>query len=88
MNSVDFLNFSVGVGFLILAGFISYVCIRFAQTLKSFKMLADDAQNITSDVRSLKDKFELGLAKFISAALNTGTLLLTKKGGGKKHGKH
>ncbi len=88
MNSADFLNISVGVGFLVLVGFISYVCIRLTQTLESLKTLTDDAQNITSDVRLLKDKFELGLAKFVNAALNTGTLFLTKKGGGKKRGKH
>lgn len=86
MNSNDFLNISVGVGFLVLVGFIAYVCIRLSETLKSIKILADDTQSIAQGVKSIKDQLILGIAKFLNVALNSGTLLLKKKGGG-KHGK-
>lgn len=76
----------MGIGFLILVGFISFACFRLSQTLKSVKELVDDAKNLTQDVKSIKDQIQVGLAKLLNTILNAGTLLLNKKGG-KKYGK-
>lgn len=76
----------MGIGFLILVGFISYACFRLSQTLQSVNSLVQDAKSITHDVKSLKDQIELGLAKLLTTILNAGTMLLNKKGG-KKYGK-
>ncbi|MDO8452797.1 MAG: hypothetical protein Q7S79_03540 [bacterium] len=83
MNLQDFLYLSLAVGFLILVGFISFAAFRLGKTLESIKRVVDNAEDITHDVKAVKDQIKSGLITTIMTALNLTTAVLKRKGGGK-----
>lgn len=75
MASQDFLNYSLGIGFLILVGFASYSFYNLSQTLKESTSILTKIDDITKDVESLKDVIKNGILYLIS--------MFSKKGGDK-----
>lgn len=83
MNLQDFLYLSLAVGFLILVGFISFAAYKLGKTLGSIKEVVDDAEDITHDVKAVKNQVKSGLITALMTGLNLATTILKKKGGGK-----
>lgn len=75
MTSQDFLFYSVGVGFLILVGFLSYAAFNLSQTLKKSTSILEKVDDITKDVDDLKNVIKHGIKYLMN--------LFTKKGGDK-----
>ncbi|MDD2823402.1 MAG: hypothetical protein PHQ59_04980 [Candidatus Daviesbacteria bacterium] len=61
MTSQDFLFLSLGTGFLILAGFISYAAYHLAQSLKTLKLILENAEDVSEDIDKLKNTIKFGL---------------------------
>ena len=76
MASQDFLFYSLGLGFLILVGFLSYAAYCLAKSLKTLSLILQDAEDISNDI----NKLEKGIK---SRLLNLLRIFL-KKGGEKK----
>ena len=52
MNSQDFLQITLGVGFIILVSCIIFITFYFVKVLKSFRDLLDDADNIAMGIKN------------------------------------
>jgi hypothetical protein len=76
MTSQDFLFFSLAVGFIILASFVSFAFLQLAQTLRSLKQVLDSAGSISRDVEAVKDQIKSGA---LTAFLTTLNLFLRKR---------
>ncbi len=70
MSSLDFLYYALGGGFLVLVGFLSYVLVHVVETLRSVKRMLDNVEDITNDVREVKNSMKSG-------AFHLGKLFLT-----------
>lgn len=66
MISQDFLFYSLGLGFLILVGFISYAAFNLSKTLKEATSILVKVDDITKDVESLKDVIKNGIFYLMS----------------------
>ena len=75
MTSQDFLFYSLGIGFLILVGFLSYAAFNLSQTLKKSTSILEKVDDITKDVDDLKNVIKHGIQYLMN--------LFTKKGGDK-----
>jgi hypothetical protein len=75
MSSLNFLYYSLGIGFLILVGFLSYTLISLSQTLKRLTSILVKVDDITKDVGDLKDFIKNGILYLKD--------MFTKKGGDK-----
>lgn len=75
MVSGDFLNYSIGLGFLILVGFASYAFYNLSLTLKQSTSILTKVDDITKDVESLKDVIKNGILYLLN--------IFSKKGGDK-----
>lgn len=64
--SQDFLFYSLGVGFLILVGFISYSFYNLSKSLKEATSILEKVDSITKDVESLKDLIKNGILYLLS----------------------
>lgn len=73
MTSLDFLNFSVGVGFLVLVGFLSYAAFNLSGTLKKLTSILNKIDDIAKDADELKNFIKEGILNIKS--------LFAKKGG-------
>lgn len=76
MTSQEFLFYSLAIGFLILAGFISLAAYRLAKALESLKVLIDNLEDTTKDLNIIKNKIKLGALTGISTLLG---MLLKKR---------
>lgn len=83
MNLQNFLYLSLAVGFLILVGFISFAAYRIGKTAESIKEVVDNAEDITHDVKTVKNQIKSGLITTFMTGLNLITAILKKKGGDK-----
>ena len=63
---LDFLYYSLGIGFLILVGFLSYAAISLSQTLKRMTSILVKVDDITKDVNDLKDLIKSGILYLLS----------------------
>ena len=78
MISQNFLYYSLGIGFLILVGFLSYAALSLSKTLKKLTSILIKVDDVAKDADDLKNYIKQGI------------LYLTKffvKKGGDKHGK-
>lgn len=66
MNSLNFLYYSLGVGFLILVGFLSYAAYSLSESLKKISSILIKVDDITKDVESLKDIIKSGILYLVS----------------------
>ncbi len=78
MDSQDLLNYSLGIGFLILVGFLSYAAYSLSKTLLKLTSILEKIDDITGAVNDLKNTIKNGILYL--------TNMLLKKGGD-KHGK-
>jgi hypothetical protein len=70
MESINFLHYSLGVGFLLLAGFISYAFYNLANSFKETTSILKKVDDITKDVESLKDVIKNGILYLLSMFSN------------------
>ncbi len=66
MDSVNFLHYSIGTGFLVLVGFISYAFYNLSKSLKETTSILTKVDDITKDVESLKDIIKSGILYLVS----------------------
>lgn len=71
MESVDILNISLAVGFISIAGFLSYALFQLAATLKETKRVLADVKDTTADFTMLKENMKLGVFSILSTLLAT-----------------
>lgn len=79
MDSTNFLNYSLGVGFLVLVGFISYAFYNLSQALKESTSILKKVDAITKDVESLKDVIKNGILYLVSIFSKKGVVRNDKK---------
>ena len=75
MTSYDFFNYSLGIGFLILAGFLSYAAFNLSQTLKNLSSVIEKVDDVAKDAEDLKNSIKSGILTLMS--------MFIKKGGDK-----
>jgi hypothetical protein len=75
MSSQDFLYYSLGIGFLVLVGFLSYTAFTLSKTLKNLTSIFEKVDDITEDVDKLKNIFKSGIVYLMN--------IFSKKGGDK-----
>ena len=66
MNSLNFLYYSLGIGFLVLVIFISYAFYNLSQTLKESTSILTKVDDITKDVEDLKNLIKSGILYLLS----------------------
>ena len=66
MSSVDFMNYSIGLGFLVLAGFASYAFYNLSQALKESTSILTKVDEITKDVNDVKNLIKHGISYLVS----------------------
>ena len=76
MASSDFLYYSLGIGFLILVGFVSYAAFSISKTLNKLTSILIKVDDIANDTDDLKNYIKGGILGLLSMFL--------KKGGVKK----
>ena len=76
MVSQDFLFYSLGIGFLILVGFVSYAAYNLSLTLKELTSILTKVDDIAQDAEDLKNYIKKGIMSFLN-------LFVARKGGGK-----
>ena len=72
MTPQDFLFYSLGIGFLILIGFLSYAAFSLSQTLKNLTSILVKIDDIAKDADDLKNKIKLGILNLMSMFLKKG----------------
>lgn len=70
MATQDFLFYALGIGFLVLVGFLSYASYWLAQSLKALTRTVQNAESITSDIFALRNWLEFSFLKLISTFIN------------------
>lgn len=84
MTSMDFLNYSLGLGFLILIGFASYALYNLSLTLKESTSILTKVDEITKDVNDVKNLIKHGISYLMSMFSNKdnrSSKTISKKGG-------
>jgi hypothetical protein len=66
MTSLDFLYFALGIGFLSLAGFVSYAAYQAALTLKAARRIIEDVEDTVLDFVMLKDGMKMGVLSVLT----------------------
>lgn len=65
MPAQDFLFYSVGFGFLILVGFVSYAAYRLAESFKKFTQILQNVEGISEDISKDVDKLVTGIKSWL-----------------------
>lgn len=71
MNTADFLNIVLALGFIVIISCVAFVSFYLVQVLKSVKDLADNLSDTTKDVLIIKNKIKMGVLTTVSAILTT-----------------
>lgn len=75
MNSLNILNYSIAIGFLVLVGFISYAAFSLSKSLNELTSIFEKIDDIAKDANELKDIIKKGISILIG--------MFVKKGGDK-----
>ena len=75
MISLNFLYYSLGIGFLILVGFLSYVAFSLSKSLKELTSILIKVDDVAKDAEELKNYIKQGILYLKN--------VLVKKGGDK-----
>ncbi len=67
MSSLDFQHYSIGLGFLVLVGFLSYMLYHLTQTIRTLKTILEETEDITKDVSRLKNSIKFGIFNILSS---------------------
>ena len=78
MASQDFLFYSLGFGFLILVGFLSYAAFRLAESFRTLTQILQTVEDVSNYIDKLASVIKVGI-------LNLSQIFLKK--GGEKNGK-
>ena len=78
MISQNFLYYSIGIGFLILVGFLSWAAFSLSRTLKKLTSILEKADDLAKDADDLKNYTKSGILYLVNMFV---------KSGGDKHGK-
>lgn len=70
---LDFLYFSLAIGFLTLIGFLCYLILKAADTLVEAKAVLINLQSTTGDVADAKDKLKSSTLRVIGKFLKGGS---------------
>lgn len=84
MTSLNFLYYSLGIGFLILVGFISYAALSLSETLKRSTSILIKIDDLAQDADNLKNMIKngvLGLLSMFSGKANSPTGSTARRGG-------
>ncbi|MDO8638646.1 MAG: hypothetical protein Q7R43_03655 [Candidatus Daviesbacteria bacterium] len=69
MTSQDFFLYSVGLGFLILVGFVSLSAYRLAESLKKITQILQNvegiSEDISNDIDNLVDRIKSGVLNLL-----------------------
>lgn len=60
MTYLEFLYLALGIGFLVLVGFLSHTLFQVSKTIKEIRPVLEDIRDIADDVRSAKDGIKFG----------------------------
>lgn len=82
MTSSDFLNYTLGIGFLILVGILTYTLYRASQVFAAIRGLIENLKGVANVVRLTQSRVKFTMLSLASIVLNK---LFTK--GGEKNGK-
>jgi hypothetical protein len=63
MVSLDFLYYALGIGFLILVGFLSYAALNLSKALKEITSILIKVDDFAKDAEELKNFIKYGLTK-------------------------
>lgn len=61
MLSQNFLYYSLGIGFLVLVGFLSYAAFSLSKTLKRLTSILEKADALAKDADELRDFIKTGI---------------------------
>lgn len=78
MVSQNFLYYALGIGFLILVGFLSWVAFSLSKTLRKLTSILEKADDLAKDAEDLKNYIKSGIMYLVN--------MFVKKAGD-KHGK-
>ena len=70
--SLNFLYYSLGIGFLVLVGFLSYAAFSLTQSLKRLTSILIKVDDIASDADYLKNTIKSGLLSLVGMFLKKG----------------
>lgn len=65
----NFFYAALGVGFLILVGFISYAAYQLSLTLKELRFLIEDVDDTARDIQTIKNEIKFGFIKLFGGIL-------------------
>lgn len=76
MDSVDFFHYTLGIGFLILVGCLSYMTHEAVLLFRSVRGLIDrlddvvaNIEDVAASVKEVKNNFKVGIASIVSNIL-------------------
>ena len=81
MISLNFLYYSLGIGFLILVGFLSYAAFSLSKTLKKLTSILVKVDDVAKDADDLKNYIKQGILYLTNMFVNRNMII--KKGGDK-----
>jgi hypothetical protein len=81
VTSLDFLYYSIGIGFLILVGFLSYAALSLSQSLKNLTSILAKVDDVAKDAEELKNYIKQGILYLKNLFVNK--KMIIKKGGDK-----
>ncbi len=79
MFSLDFLYYSLGVGFLILIGFLCYAIYHLTQSIKSMNTILNKVDNVTDSIELISNQVKFGLFHLAGRFLKKGGDLVNGK---------
>ena len=81
MVSLNFLYYSLGIGFLILVGFLSYAAFSLSRSLKNLTSILAKVDDVAKDAEELKNYIKQGILYLKNLFVNK--KMIIKKGGDK-----
>lgn len=73
MSMLDFLYFSLAIGFLTTVGFVCYLVMKTVETLMEAKLVLENLRSTTGDVADAKDKLKSSTLRVIGKFLKGGS---------------
>lgn len=70
MTSTDFLNYTLGIGIMVLVTLFSFALITVINLFNSIRKTSEAIKSTARDVQFVKDGFKLGMLKLMSQVLN------------------
>ncbi|EKD64761.1 MAG: hypothetical protein ACD_50C00309G0012 [uncultured bacterium] len=78
MTILDILYLILALGFLVIVSSVVFLTVKISRTMDMLKLLLEDFEDTTKDIRGLKNSIKLG---FLSTASILLRLIFGKRGG-------